>query len=213
MFAGTSALGFLGTAVSLPRPIRPYRRRVTLWGISPRLSQQQEKAGRLRGGVAARWLYSCVPSRAARGYQRVHTQGKHFGSGLAGSCQHCIFHHVPWVIPVLAPRAGRSPSVAQTFPYTLGTSRAAAGLSGKHACARPSCCWLQPLQRAPQARICSKQQQGKAKHLGVCFGGAYALQRALGMLQYLPNAPCRGLLPLHGLNAFQALLHDNEPLC
>lgn len=47
----------------------------------------------------------------------------------------------------------------------------------------------------------------------MCFGGTYALQRALGMLQYLPNAPCRGLLPLHGLNAFQALLNDNEPLC
>lgn len=45
VFAGTSALGFLGTAISLPRPIRPYRRRVTLWGISPRLSSSRRKQG------------------------------------------------------------------------------------------------------------------------------------------------------------------------
>lgn len=45
VFAGTLALGFLGTAVSLPRPIRPYRRRVNLWGISPRFSSRRKQSG------------------------------------------------------------------------------------------------------------------------------------------------------------------------
>lgn len=108
-------------------------------GYLTEVQQQQAKAERLSIGLAVCWLYSCVLSQAEQGYQRIPTQGKHFGSGLAGSCQRCLFHRIPWAIPVLAPHAGRSPSVARAFLCKFGTSCVAAGLSGKHARARPRC--------------------------------------------------------------------------
>ena len=61
--------------------------------------------------------------------------------------------------------------------------------------------------------IFKKQEKGKIRYFRMYFAAEYALQCALGMHRYLPNAPCHGLLLLHSLRAFQVLLNDNEMLC